>query len=150
MPIDLKVGADGWDTTIVIENNSSKESYDLALPRKPTRIRLDPDSWLLADIFSINDATLPTALHLYQNYPNPFNPSSTIEFDLPRRTHVVLVIYNILGEEMARLADGTMEPGHHAFVWDGTSAGRPVPSGAYICRITAESAQQSIRIMKLE
>ena len=43
--------------------------------------------------------------NLYQNYPNPFNPTTTIEFDIPERTNVKLIVYDILGREVETLID---------------------------------------------
>jgi aminopeptidase N len=150
MPIEFKCIGSNWDSTIVAPNDGAVQTYLFSFPQRPLQIRLDPDSWLLADIYSENDATLPAALRLSQNYPNPFNPSSTIEFDLPRRSNVVLAVYNILGAEVIRLIDARMEPGHHVCVWDGTARGRTVASGAYICRLKTDEGSQTIRLMKIE
>ncbi len=50
---------------------------------------------------------LPTKYELYQNYPNPFNPSTTIRFSLPIESHLKINIYNMLGELVETLAEGT-------------------------------------------
>ncbi|MDD4050865.1 MAG: FlgD immunoglobulin-like domain containing protein [candidate division Zixibacteria bacterium] len=82
--------------------------------------------------------TLPTAFELFQNYPNPFNPTTSIRFDLAAPSRVTLAIYNILGQEVIRLADGDFPAGSHAVVWDGRGGdGRTVASGIYIYRISA-------------
>jgi len=73
------------------------------------------------------------AAQLKQNYPNPFNPRTEIEFNLQNRAHVSLVIYNILGREVARLVDGVNEAGYHRVAWDATDQ----PSGVYFYSLTA-------------
>ena len=74
---------------------------------------------------------LPTETGLAQNYPNPFNPTTKIEYQLAVSGYVRLSIFNILGEEIARLADGDHAAGYYTAVWDGGAA----PSGIYYARI---------------
>ena len=79
---------------------------------------------------------VPTEFALHQNHPNPFNPTTTIRFDLPEATDVVLVIYDLLGQEVVRLVDSYLEPGYQQVVWDGRNRyGREVSSGIYIIRM---------------
>ena len=44
--------------------------------------------------------TIPKKIALHQNYPNPFNPQTKIRIDLPREAHMVLKIYNVIGEKI--------------------------------------------------
>jgi hypothetical protein len=79
---------------------------------------------------------LPEAYALEQNYPNPFNPVSTIQYDLPQGSKVSLIVYDILGREVAKLVNAYMEPGYHQIQWDGRDVtGRELPSGIYIARL---------------
>jgi len=77
--------------------------------------------------------TLPKKFCVLQNYPNPFNPSTTIEYDLARRTFVRLSIYDILGRSVATIVNEVQEPGRHRQKFDGSN----VPSGIYFYRLTA-------------
>lgn len=77
--------------------------------------------------------SIPARFALYQNYPNPFNPSTTIRYDLPTRAHVVLEIYNVLGEEVATLIDEEKEAGGYEATWN---AGR-FASGVYFYQLRA-------------
>ncbi|MCU7494114.1 MAG: T9SS type A sorting domain-containing protein [Ignavibacteria bacterium] len=82
---------------------------------------------------------IPKEYALSQNYPNPFNPSTNIEFELPEESRVDIVIYNILGKEVARLADKEFPAGRHQAVWNTQNNGTTVSSGMYILRLTAKS-----------
>jgi len=81
---------------------------------------------------------LPDKFALYQNYPNPFNPSTTIEFDLPTRLTVSIIIYNLLGQKVVTLADKEYAAGHYKLSWDGLkSDGQPAATGIYLYRLQA-------------
>ena len=54
------------------------------------------------------------------NYPNPFNPETSITFELPAASEIELVVYNILGKEVAKLASGHYAAGKHTVRWDGS------------------------------
>jgi hypothetical protein len=91
---------------------------------------------------------LPKEYALHQNYPNPFNPSTTIRFDLPHQSVVTLVVYNLLGQEVARLADQrTMGAGYQSVRFDASN----VPTGAYLYRLSADGTDGKtfVRVMKM-
>lgn len=73
----------------------------------------------------------PGSFALKQNYPNPFNPSTEMQFTLPRAGHVSLRVYDMLGREVAVLADERLLAGTHRATFE--AAG--LPSGLYIARL---------------
>ena len=77
----------------------------------------------------------PRTFALSPNYPNPFNPSTTLAFELPQAGRVTLLVYDVLGREIVRLAEGDYEPGRHEVVFDA----RNIASGLYIARFIAET-----------
>jgi putative intracellular protease/amidase len=89
---------------------------------------------------------IPTEYTLSQNYPNPFNPETSIEFTLPRTTHVTLCIYNILGQEVEILADARMEAGYHAVQWETSH----MPSGVYFYRLTTSNFTAARRMVLMK
>jgi hypothetical protein len=68
-----------------------------------------------------------------KNYPNPFNPTTTIEFDIPERTNVKLIIYDILSREVETLIDKELEPGKYKINFTAIN----LPSGVYFYRLQA-------------
>lgn len=75
----------------------------------------------------------PSAVTLESAYPNPFADQSTLGFDLPKAEHVRLTAYDVLGREVAVLADGIAEAGRHEVVFDPTG----LPNGVYLMRLEA-------------
>jgi len=78
----------------------------------------------------------PTAYKLYPNYPNPFNPSTTIAYDLPESSDILLEIYNAVGQRVRTLENSQQQAGHYEVVWDGQNdLGLLVVSGLYIFKV---------------
>jgi hypothetical protein len=96
---------------------------------------------------------VPAGFTLEQNYPNPFNPTTTISYGLPTASHVVVRIFNILGQEVASLVNEEQTGGYHEVLWNGQSDRRmTVSSGVYFYRFEAtpangQSAMTSVRKM---
>ena len=79
-------------------------------------------------------AELPNSYELKQNYPNPFNPSTTINFSLAKSGKVSLTVFNILGQQVAKLINQeTYNAGQHSMQFDASS----LSSGMYFYRIQA-------------
>jgi len=83
-----------------------------------------------------NEAKKPKAFALIENYSTPFNPETASLYSLLQDTHVVIEIYNVLGQKVATLMDEKLPAGHHAAHWDGRdSSGQNVPAGIDLCRM---------------
>jgi hypothetical protein len=76
-------------------------------------------------------AVIPKKFELHQNFPNPFNSDTTIKFTLFESDQVSLKIYNILGEEIANLADQKFDAGEYSIHFDGMD----LVSGVYFYKI---------------
>lgn len=82
---------------------------------------------------------IPLEFHVNPPYPNPFNPYTTIEYHLPFDCHVELVIYDILGRNVAVLENRKLDAGIHKTVWNGESKdGTAVGSGVYLYLLKAD------------
>ncbi len=91
-------------------------------------------------------AEIPKAFRLYQAYPNPFNPTTTIMYDLPKKSHVTLAIYDVLGREVRSLVGEDKPPGTYRLVFDATA----LPSGVYFYRLTAGTFSQTERFVLIK
>jgi uncharacterized protein (DUF362 family) len=86
-------------------------------------------------------------LQLSQNYPNPFNPATVIEYHLNRSAHVVLVLYNVLGEKVITLVHEHQPRGLKRIIWDGRNdRGETVASGVYFCTLRVGEFTQTKRL----
>ena len=90
--------------------------------------------------------TIPQEITLRQNYPNPFNPTTSISYDLPKSHHVMVVVYNLLGQEVAVLVDAAQDAGHHTVEWNA----KETPTGVYFYRLQAGSFSQVRRMLLLK
>ena len=90
--------------------------------------------------------TVPLRSLLYQNYPNPFNPSTTISYNLAKKSFVVITVYDLLGKEVKKFMEGIRPSGTHKFKFssDGFS------SGVYFYRIDAGDFTQSRKMVILK
>jgi hypothetical protein len=80
----------------------------------------------------------PESFALLGSYPNPFNAETVIRYQLPKTTHVTLLILNPLGQEIRRLVDMEQEPGDHIIRWDGRDDSHmDVASGVYWYQLRA-------------
>ncbi|HXX63895.1 MAG TPA: T9SS type A sorting domain-containing protein, partial [Bacteroidota bacterium] len=80
---------------------------------------------------------------LEQNFPNPFNPTTTIRYTTPRRSHIVLSVYNSLGQRVSTIVNNIVEPGEHQARFDGSS----LASGIYFYRLQADAFVQTRKLV---
>jgi len=97
------------------------------LPRTLDEIQLCP----------VVDAREDLRFALGQAWPNPFNPVAQISFSLDRTADARLSVFNVLGQEVAVLADGLLEAGQHQVSFDATT----LPSGLYFYNLRHEGRQ---------
>jgi hypothetical protein len=147
--IELFQGA-SWLSTIK-DSVSNLGAYTWSIPSTIT-----PDNSYKIKITSISDGTLfgmslasfsitasltwtesanevPKDFGLSQNYPNPFNTQTTINFQVPTRSHVSLRVYDLLGREVSILVDAHQEPGYKSVRFDASY----LVSGIYFYRLKA-------------
>ncbi len=120
--------------------------------------------------------TLPIDFELSQNFPNPFNPTTTIEFSIPttviaiptsrekqspeitsvnsfprnENTNFRLIVYDILGNEIAVLMNEQKPPGKYEIEFNTSSINKNLVSGIYIYRLTAGSFSKSRKMILMK
>jgi hypothetical protein len=82
---------------------------------------------------------LPSIVRLNQNYPNPFNTTTVMSYELRVKSWVRLVVYDLLGREVATLITGMQDAGYRSVQWDGSG----MPSGVYYYRLTAGNGAET-------
>ena len=101
-----------------------------------------------------NPRQVPGSFILEQNYPNPFNPSTDIGFVIADFGLVRLVVYDLLGREVAVLVNEMKAPGRYSVTFDarlrsenfgGQASG--LASGVYLYRLTAGSFVQTRKML---
>jgi hypothetical protein len=117
-------------------------------------------AYLFSNVFNVNcfifsktstsveqEYLIPSRFELVQNYPNPFNPTTTIEFTLAERGNARLMVFNMLGQEIATLFDQVAEPARlYRVVFDGSK----LTSGVYAVRLQTGKEYLSQRMMLLK
>lgn len=100
--------------------------------RDPVKTGIDEFTFDSPSLVSVNNSELmPSSYSLYQNYPNPFNPETNIQFSLKQQGHVELSVYNILGEEIAKLVNSELTAGTHNIKFNGAN----FASGVYFYKL---------------
>jgi hypothetical protein len=90
----------------------------------------------------LSDA-VPGDFALRQNYPNPFNPTTMINYQLPAASDVKLVVYDMLGREVAVLVNERETPGSYEVKFDASG----LSSGAYFYRLHAGDFVQTRKLL---
>ena len=99
-------------------------------------------------IVAINDPLelIPTQIVLHQNYPNPFNPSTKILYSIKEEGLATLIVYNVLGEEVATLIKETKAAGNYEVEFNASS----LPSGVYIYTIQVNGFTSSKKMLLMK
>ena len=114
-----------------------------------------------SEVSTFSDKTIPQFFDLSQNYPNPFsagaqsrslqNTETQIKFQLPRKEHVSIQVFNLLGKQIATIINEDRPPGRYVVRWHGRDdKGVPVPNGLYFLNMKAAGFSKTIRMIVLQ
>lgn len=96
------------------------------------------------------NTVLPLKFSLEQNYPNPFNPTTSIKYQVESIKHIKLVVYDILGKEVAVLVNEKQSPGEYETQFPNNSiTSNQLPSGVYFYTLFADGERVDTKKMVL-
>ncbi|HAX49409.1 MAG TPA: T9SS type A sorting domain-containing protein [Ignavibacteria bacterium] len=90
-----------------------------------------------------NNSGIPSAFSLSQNYPNPFNPVTNINFSLPVSGDVRLAVFDMLGQQVALLANGKFDAGNYTIDYDASQ----LTSGIYFYTLSSGSFTETKKMV---
>ncbi|HMQ81025.1 MAG TPA: T9SS type A sorting domain-containing protein, partial [Ignavibacteria bacterium] len=90
-----------------------------------------------------NGTEIPNAYSLQQNYPNPFNPVTNIKFNLPKSGYVKLVVFDIMGREVATMLNENMNAGSYTADFDASR----LSSGIYFYKLVTADFTDTKKMM---
>ena len=142
---EVLVDADGTVSADLTETVTGQRDVFLSIQGgsfAPPSFRLQSFQFT-AEAPTPTDDDAPEAVTLGQNYPNPFGAGTTIEYTLTTAGPVTLTVYNVLGQEVATLADGVRAAGTHRATFDASG----LASGVYVYRLTAGDRTEQRRML---
>jgi len=92
----------------------------------------------------VSNNNTPKEFRLFQNYPNPFNPGTSITFEIPESGNVKLIIYDVLGKQVAVLVNNILKAGTHNISYSNSN----LASGIYFYELRSGS-HRDIKKMNL-
>lgn len=84
-----------------------------------------------------------SSFELFQNFPNPFNPITNVKYFLPEKSHVIIIVYNVLGNKVADLVDEEKAAGSYEVTFDGSQ----LSSGIYYLHMKAGKFKNIIKMI---
>ena len=87
----------------------------------------------------------PKSFALYQNYPNPFNPTTKIRYSIPSISNVQIMIYDLLGNEIATLINEQKNPGNYEINFDASN----LASGVYVYKMRTSTFTDTKKMLLL-
>ena len=99
----------------------------------------------------LKDDLIPREFALHPNYPNPFNPVTTLRYDLPVSSDILIRIYDINGRVVKTIFSGYKKAGHNTAVWDAKNdIGEPVSAGMYLYLIQTSEFRKTKKMLLLK
>lgn len=136
-PIDLNKGLDLTKLSFPSKRFISGEKYFYRVKYRDHNMKWSGWSNVPSFDFVTNilDKSLPKEYFLGQNFPNPFNPTTTISYQIPLSGHVLIKVFNLLGQEVETLVDEEKKAGKYNVEFNA----RNLSSGIYFYELRANN-----------
>lgn len=95
---------------------------------------------------STTNNNIASNFELFQNYPNPFNPTTKIRFSIPEKSRISLKVYDLLGNEVASLCEGSKNPGNYEVEFKASG----LASGIYFYRMISSDFIQTKKLILIK
>lgn len=143
MPVVLKITfTSGPDTLIRVDNDANNQEWAWMFNRQPATFTFDPNYDIVLKQGTTNPIgikqngnEIPERFALMQNYPNPFNPKTKIDFEIPQRSDVEILIFDVAGRLVHKINAGDLETGKYTAEFDASD----LASGVYFYEMKAVS-----------
>ena len=140
-------GGSGSFVNFACDGNTIISGDDILL----WRVGLDTSDCENQELGFSNITNSPEKFRLNQNYPNPFNPVTSLSYDLPEDSYVIITIYDMLGNVVNNLVNTYQSSGYKSVQWNATNnEGQPVSAGVYLYSIEAGEFRQTKKMILLK
>jgi len=143
-------GGDNWEVQHI--QNNCVELYDIDFVTSSVGwiagsngVILKTTTGGVTGVYENEDYTLTTYI-IEQNYPNPFNPITTIKYQIPQMSLVILKIYDLLGNEIETLVEEEKPAGMYEVQFNATD----LPSGVYFYKLQAGSFVETKKMILIK
>ncbi len=152
--VKLYRGSDGREMANSATIAGRASSWNIEFPDKIPRVVQTQDNHIR--IFGLQVSTdvgshdpsadLPSHFILNRPFPNPFNAEVTVPLSLPKRAEVQVEVFNLLGQKVAELWNGSMDPGEQVVRWNAVR----MPSAVYFIRASAFGETKTAKVVLLK
>ena len=151
MPIDLVFTLPSGDTTVVVQNDDTLQTYQFEFGEIPLALSLDPDRWILRYAVEVGVSekpvvSLPSVSPAVRCNPNPAVRNVCVEYHVPASGECKLELYDVTGKLVIDIADGMHAAGVYSRMFDT----RNLPAGVYYVRLMTDRDVATEKVVFLD
>ena len=94
---------------------------------------------------AIDEDLIPNSFRLDEPYPNPFNPATIIQYSMHNEQNILLQVFNISGQLVETLVNGTANAGQHSILWSSSQ----ISTGIYFIKMSTDLHCQTRKVLYL-
>ncbi len=103
----------------------------------------NPEAGLVSQESVTEIVEVPRSMQIASVFPNPFNPSTTIRYQLGSEMKLSVQVYNLQGQRVETLFEGSQNTGSHSLTWN--AAG--FATGVYFIHLQSEEIVQIRKVL---